>query len=69
MVPAGELETWLKLLGVTGKGPSWLIDMFQALGENPESPNFVKPSAGDVWDFIGLIKLWIADPQRRGIPL
>jgi hypothetical protein len=28
-VPRGELESWLRSLGASGKGPDWRIDVFQ----------------------------------------
>jgi len=64
----GELESWLKNLGATGHGPAWLIDIFEKMGENPEQPNYLKPTSGDVWDFIGELKKWIENPNRKGIP-
>ena len=69
VVNGGELESWLKHLGASGHGPSWLIDIFEKMGENPEEQNYLLPSNGDVWDFIGLIKSWIENPHRKGIPL
>ncbi len=69
VVNGGELESWLKHLGASGHGPSWLIDIFERMGENPEEQNYLLPSNGDVWDFIGLIKSWIENPHRKGIPL
>ncbi len=67
-VRGGELESWLKSLGATGHGPSWLIDIFEKMGEAPESPTYLKPAGGDVWQFIGNIKKWLFDPDRKGIP-
>lgn len=68
-VPLGELESWLKPLGVSGHGPTWLIDMFELMGEDPNLPDYVKPSDGDVWEFIRDIKSWLTDPKRKGIPI
>ena len=34
IVPNGELESWLKHLGVSGHGPNWLVSMFEKLGED-----------------------------------
>lgn len=65
----GELESWLKDLGVTGHGPAWLLRMFDKMGENPDDPNYLKPSVGDVWGFIGEIKEWVTDNNRKGIPM
>ena len=64
----GELESWLKNLGATGHGSNWLIDVFTKMGENPDAGNYLKPTTGDVWDFIGQLKNWIETPTRKGIP-
>ena len=65
----GELEFWLKSLGPTGHGPSWLIDIFEKMGEDPQRENYVKPVDGDVWKFIEHINSWLKNPNRKGIPL
>jgi len=68
LVRKGELESWLSDLGInTGHGPSWLISMFERLGEDQESPDYVKPNDGDVWDFIGSIKKWLDNPNKNGL--
>ncbi|MFK5948844.1 MAG: AAA family ATPase [Methylococcales bacterium] len=64
----GELEYWLASLGANGHGPSWLIDIFEKMGEDPESSTYLKPTNDDVWVFIGNIKSWLFDPNRKGIP-
>jgi len=68
VVPHGELESWLPQLGVSGKGPYWLIEIFQKMGEDPDIPGYVKPTSGDVWEFLGRTKNWLANPNRKGIP-
>lgn len=68
VIPTGELESWLKSLNVGDHGPRWLVDMFTAMGEDPNSPTYVRPSADDVWKFIGRIKNWLIDSNRCGIP-
>ena len=68
VVPTGELESWLKHLDVVGKGPRWLISMFERLGENPEAQSYIAPSEGDVWDFLSDIGGWLSDEKRAGIP-
>jgi len=68
-VRGGELESWLPNLGATGHGPAWLIDVFEKMGEDPESLDYLKPSNDDVWLFIGEIKKWFTNPTRKGIPL
>lgn len=68
VVPGGELESWLKHLSVNGHGPSWLIEIFECMGEDPEKPDYIKPTAGDVWEFLSKAKFWLTDPGRKGIP-
>ncbi len=68
IVDGGELESWLKDLGATGHGPAWLIDIFEKMGENPDQVTYLQPNNGDVWDFIGAIKMWVSNSQRKGIP-
>ena len=69
VVRTGELESWLKRLGAIGHGPSWLVDVFEKMGEEPEKSDYVKPTAGDVWDFIQAIGDWLKTPQKKGIPV
>ena len=64
----GELESWLKVLGVTGHGPKWLIDIFEKMGDNPDAPNYMKPTDADVWKFTYTIRSWLNNPHRKGIP-
>lgn len=66
-VRKGELESWLPHLNATGHGPSWLIDVFEKMGEDQSSASYLKPEKGDVWDFIKNIKNWIDNPNRLGI--
>jgi hypothetical protein len=68
VVEGGELESWLKSLQASGHGPPWLVDIFEKMGEDPESTNYVKPTNGDVWKFLSNIKGWLVDPFRLGIP-
>jgi ABC-type cobalamin/Fe3+-siderophores transport system ATPase subunit len=68
-VPGGELESWLKILGATGHGPPWLIDMFVKMGEDVDADAYIKPAEDDVWKFMSKVKEWMVDPTRRGIPL
>lgn len=67
VVRNGELESWLKHFGVTNKY-KWLIEIFEKMGDNPNSPDYLKPTNDDVWEFIGNIKNWFANPLRKGIP-
>ena len=68
VVKRGELESWLADLNASGHGPSWLIDIFQKMGENPDEESYVRPGNGDVWSFVAEIKEWLSDPKRKGIP-
>ena len=68
VVPEGELESWLPSTHATGHGPTWLIEVFEKMGEDPEDTSFLKPSDGDVWSFLSQIKKWLVDPNRKGIP-
>jgi hypothetical protein len=68
VVPGGELESWLRDLNVSGKGPAWLVTLFERMGEDPAGENFIKPADGDVWKFMSSIRAWLVDPARKGIP-
>jgi hypothetical protein len=68
VVVDGELESWLKRLGVSGHGPKWLIELFSIIGDDPTIPGYITPSTGDVWDFIGSLKQWAESPTKNGIP-
>ncbi|CAI0758023.1 ATP-dependent nuclease [Serratia fonticola] len=68
VVPHGEIEAWLTKLDINRNKHSWLSSIFEAMGDNPDSPDYVNPTEGDVWDFIGDIKKWISTPNRKGIP-
>lgn len=67
-VPGGELESWLKTLGATGHAPEWLINIFEKMKEDPDLPEYVKPADDDVWAFVGKIRAWMTNPNRKGIP-
>lgn len=68
VVPRGEVETWLADLHVDRSKGKWLHSIFEVMGSDPKAAGYVRPSDGDVWDFVGGISGWIADPNRRGIP-
>lgn len=68
VIQKGELESWLKSLNTSGHGSNWLIEIFSKMGDNPESADYIKPTNGDVWDFIGNMKNWIENINKRGIP-
>ncbi|MEQ9618497.1 MAG: AAA family ATPase [Deltaproteobacteria bacterium] len=68
VVRKGELESWLPGLQGVGHGSDWLIDIFEKMGEDPSLPNYMKPSTNDVWEFVGQIKHWLTNANRKGIP-
>ena len=68
VVRGGELECWLRDLGVTGHGPTWLIPMLERLGEDPSATTYIHAAKGDVWGFLERVRLWLTDPHRKGIP-
>lgn len=68
VIPGGELESWMKDLGASGHGPSWLIDIFERMGEDPSDANYIRPNTDDVWSFVGCIRSWLVDSARKGIP-
>jgi hypothetical protein len=53
---------------VEGKKTKWLIAMFDKLGSNSEEQNFIKPSQGDVWEFVETIGKWLNNLNRKGMP-
>lgn len=68
VIPNGELESWMRGLHATGHGPTWLIEIFERMGEDPSNPNYVRPNGSDVWEFMSHIRNWLVDPIRKGIP-
>lgn len=68
VVPNGELESWLTNLQATSHGPSWLIQIFEKMGEDPNQNEYIKPENNDVWVFIEKISNWFLNPMRKGIP-
>lgn len=69
VVPGGEIEAWLKFLGATGHGSGWVVNIFEKMGDNPETSTYIRPTEGDVWEFIASIKRWLYDSKRKGIPI
>jgi len=68
IVKKGEVESWLPNLAISGHGPSWLVDIFQKMGTDPEQSDYVLPSDDDVWSFMAEVKNWLSNPSRKGIP-
>lgn len=65
-VRRGELENWLPYLAVAGKKTDWTVAMLERLGDDPGQPDYVKPTAGDVWEFMEGIVGWIRNSSRKG---
>jgi hypothetical protein len=68
VVQRGEVEEWLADLDVPRSKEGWLRSIFEKMGSDPHSAEYVKPTEGDVWDFMGEVRSWLVDPGRRGIP-
>lgn len=68
LVPNGEVESWLSEFCIGGKSAGWLIPMFERLGSDETAVDYVRPAQGDVWDFLGLVRTWLLNPSRNGIP-
>lgn len=69
VVPNGELESWLTDIGIvtTSNKKKWLLSVFDKLGGDPESEDFVQPSSNDIWEFVRSIASWINNPSRSGV--
>lgn len=67
VVEVGELESWLKSLGVTVSKSRWLPAIFDAMGMDGEN-DYLSPESDDVWSFVDSISSWTSDPNRLGIP-
>ena len=68
VIEGGELESWLPQLQANGHGPNWLIQAFENMGDDPDSTSYLKPTNDDVWAFLGLVKKWLVNQSRKGIP-
>lgn len=68
IIEKGELESWLPELEASGQKSSWLIDVFQKMGEDPDSESYVRPGSDGVWAFLAEVKRWLSNPKRKGIP-
>jgi hypothetical protein len=66
VIRKGELETWLPGLNVPGKKTDWTVAMLEKMGADPNNAAYVRPAAGDVWDFMRGIVGWIKNPARKG---
>jgi hypothetical protein len=65
-VRKGELETWLRHLAAAGKKTDWTVDVLDKMGSDAMQPSYLKPSAGDAWDFMRRIIDWVKNPARKG---
>ncbi|THA13733.1 ATP-dependent nuclease [Rodentibacter pneumotropicus] len=68
VVPVGEIERWLENLDIERGKSSWLRNIFDKMGDDPDLDEYIRPTDGDVWDFIGKVAEWINDPNKKGIP-
>jgi hypothetical protein len=68
IVPVGELERWLSNLGIVATKNRWIEAIFERMGSDPESPEYVRPTGGDAWDFVRSIATWTRNPERLGLP-
>jgi predicted ATPase len=68
VVPNGELESWQPVAGLqlTNNKKLWLMNAFDALGDNPEAPEYAHPQGDDVWAFLRALAAWINNPIRAG---
>ncbi|MFA9230958.1 MAG: ATP-dependent endonuclease [Microgenomates group bacterium] len=67
VVARGEVEAWLSELDIGRSKHTWLREIFERLGNNPADASYVRPVAGDVWDFVGTANQWLKDPIRKGM--
>lgn len=68
VVERGELESWLPMLGANTNKSTWLLTIFEKMGDDPTQSGYLHPTPDDVWDFIGAIKSWVANGNRKGMP-
>ncbi|MCF6112215.1 ATP-dependent nuclease [Mesorhizobium muleiense] len=67
VVRRGEVENWLPGLRIPGKKTEWTVAMLERMGSDPAGSNYVRPTTGDVWDFIRDIVSWIQNASRKGM--
>ncbi|MDO1585328.1 ATP-dependent nuclease [Rhizobium oryzicola] len=66
-VRGGQLESWLRALGVASRKEEWLASIFAKLGSDPESSDYIYPADDDVWYLIRQISKWLLDSERAGM--
>lgn len=69
VVTNGELESWQPVPGLqqSNNKKLWLLNAFQALGDDPDASDYVQAGTDDVWEFISQIGTWINNPSREGV--
>ena len=67
-VRIGEVEHWLSNLNVNAHKSVWISQIFEKMGSDPQSPDYVKPDNDDVWEFMNRISKWMKNENRKGIP-
>lgn len=66
-VPIGEVEAWLQDVESSRHGNQWLTTKLENMGEDPYSPDYVRPDDRDVWNFIGEIRNWLYSTTKTGM--
>jgi predicted ATP-dependent endonuclease of OLD family len=67
-VRIGEVEHWLSNLNVNAHKSIWISKIFDKMGSDPTTHDYIRPSDDDVWDFIKRISIWMRNEKRKGIP-
>jgi hypothetical protein len=67
IVPVGEVEQWLKGLGISRSKATWLKKIFNAMGSDSNDDTYQKPDNDPVWDFVENLNKWLKNPKRKGI--
>ncbi|MEM6411785.1 MAG: AAA family ATPase [Pseudomonadota bacterium] len=68
IVPVGEVERWLADIEIPRSKHTWLSSIFSKMGHDPADTNYISPGSGDVWAFLELVRVWLTNPHRSGIP-
>lgn len=68
VVRIGEVEHWLSNLNVNAHKSVWISEIFEKMGSDPSSQDYIKPMDDDVWDFMKRISVWMKNEKRKGIP-
>jgi hypothetical protein len=66
LVPVGEVESWLRSLGVGGHASAWLTKLLSQIGQFESDSNYLKPGLDNVWRFLEDIARWVDNPKRLG---